>query len=66
VLVIHGERDTVIAPHHGKAVARLHPQAELRLIAQAGHNDLQVFPAYLDAIRDELRRRPNRGIGANP
>jgi hypothetical protein len=61
VLVVHGERDDVIAPRHGAAVARLHPRAELRLIAQAGHNDLQAFAAYLDAIRAELTARPGPG-----
>jgi uncharacterized protein len=58
VLIVHGDRDAVIDPRHGRALAGLHPQATFRTIAGAGHNDLQAFAAYTDAIRDALQALP--------
>jgi pimeloyl-ACP methyl ester carboxylesterase len=55
VLLVHGERDEVIAPHHSERLQRVLPQAQRVTIAGAGHNDLQEFPAYLDALAARLR-----------
>ncbi|WP_158219954.1 alpha/beta hydrolase [Ideonella sp. A 288] len=80
VLLLHGERDTLIPPHHSHALAEhlpggmlgavsglraddvhaLHdladrlPGGALITIAGAGHNDLQEFPAYLNALRQAI------------
>jgi uncharacterized protein len=55
LLLLHGEQDTLIDPRHSARLQQLAPQAERVLIRGAGHNDLQAFPAYLDAIAARLR-----------
>jgi alpha-beta hydrolase superfamily lysophospholipase len=54
LLLVHGERDDLIAPHHSDALKRAHPQARLHIVKGAGHNDLQVFDDYLRALREAL------------
>ena len=54
VLLLHGELDRVIPPEHSRRLAALSPQARLQIVPGAGHNDLQDFPAYLDALRRSL------------
>ncbi len=56
VLLVHGERDDIIDPAHSERLLRAAPQAERVLVPDAGHNDLQEFPAYLDAIAARLNR----------
>lgn len=55
LLLMHGERDTLIEPKHSERLLLVAPHAERVLIEGAGHNDLQQFPAYLDAIAARLR-----------
>jgi pimeloyl-ACP methyl ester carboxylesterase len=55
VLLVHGEQDEVIDPSHSGRLARIALHAERVVIAGAGHNDLQDFPAYLEAIAARLR-----------
>jgi pimeloyl-ACP methyl ester carboxylesterase len=55
VLLVHGERDSIIGPEHSQRLVAAAPHAELVLIPGAGHNDLQQFPAYLDALAARLR-----------
>jgi uncharacterized protein len=50
VLLVHGEQDTLIDPRHSARLQPLAPHAERVLIRGAGHNDLQQFPAYLEAL----------------
>ena len=58
LLVFHGDRDTLIPPHHGEALAnaRRPPEApEPRLqIGAGGHNDLPHDTAYWQAIESLL------------
>ncbi len=56
VLLLHGARDEVIDPAHSERLRRVAPHAERVLVPGAGHNDLQQFPAYLDAIAARLSR----------
>ena len=58
VLLVHGERDDLIPVAHGRVLQPLHPRAELRVIAGAGHNDLQEFDAYGAAIVEALAAIP--------
>jgi uncharacterized protein len=58
VLLMHGERDDLIPVAHSRALQPLHPRAELRVIAKAGHNDLQEFDAYGAAIVEALAAIP--------
>lgn len=55
VLLIHGELDTLIAPASSQALLLRAPQARLVIVAGAGHNDLQRFGAYGDALAQALR-----------
>ena len=55
LLLVHGERDEIIGAQHSERLLRAAPHAERVLIAGAGHNDLQLFPAYLDALAARLR-----------
>jgi uncharacterized protein len=55
VLLLHGERDTLITPPHSERLLRSASHAERVLIEGAGHNDLQQFPAYLEAIAARMR-----------
>lgn len=60
VLLLHGERDEVIGLHHSErllARAVAARQAHLVRVPGAGHNDLQMFDAYLQALRNALARR---------
>jgi len=50
VLLVHGERDTLIEPSHSQRLQALMPAARLVTVPGAGHNDLQLFPAYSDAL----------------
>jgi uncharacterized protein len=54
LLLVHGEQDTLIEPKHSERLQQLAPHAERVLIKGAGHNDLQQFPAYLDALATRL------------
>lgn len=47
LLLIHGEKDTLIAPRHSDTLKTLAPQATLVHISGAAHNDLQDFSDYL-------------------
>ena len=55
VLLIHGELDTLIAPASSLALLLRAPQARLVIVAGAGHNDLQRFGAYGDALAQALQ-----------
>jgi uncharacterized protein len=52
--LIHGEADTLIAPSHSQALHLLAPASKLVLVPKAGHNDLQEFELYLQALRAAL------------
>ncbi|HEX6019197.1 MAG TPA: alpha/beta fold hydrolase [Burkholderiaceae bacterium] len=54
LLLLHGARDDVIAPRHSEVLKRLQPQARLRIVKDAGHNDLQAFDEYRTALRAAL------------
>ncbi len=56
VLLVHGEQDTLIAPSHSLALLAIKPSAQRVLVAGAGHNDLQSYAAYTDAVADALMK----------
>ncbi|MCW5634951.1 MAG: alpha/beta fold hydrolase [Rubrivivax sp.] len=54
LLLVHGDNDEVIGIEHSqRLLARAPPAAGARLlrVRGAGHNDLQVFPEYLEGLR---------------
>lgn len=55
VLLVHGERDTLIPPDNSRRLQALLPRARLLWVPQAAHNDLQEFPAYLDGLAAALK-----------
>ena len=54
LLLVHGERDDLIPPHHSERLKRLQPRARLHVVKGAGHNDLQAFNDYEAALRAAL------------
>ena len=54
LLLIHGERDPLIAPSHSDALKALAPHATVSRIPGAAHNDLQEFDDYLNTFARAL------------
>lgn len=54
VFLVHAARDELIGAHHPQRLQQLLPRARLQLIAGAGHNTIQEFPAYRQAMLREL------------
>ncbi|MDM4767950.1 alpha/beta fold hydrolase [Pelomonas sp. SE-A7] len=54
LLLIHGDRDELIPPAQSESLQAGQPQSRLVRIPGAGHNDLQAFPRYLEAVREVL------------
>lgn len=54
LLLIHGERDPLIAPRHSEALKVLAPHATVLRVPGAAHNDLQDFDVYLGAFARAL------------
>ena len=55
--LLHGEHDEVIPPSHSErllALSAAPAKARLVTLAGAGHNDLQMFPAYFDVLAGAL------------
>jgi alpha-beta hydrolase superfamily lysophospholipase len=57
VLLLHGDRDATIPVEHSRRLLAVAPKARLVVIEGAGHNDLQAFDAYRQALADALARR---------
>ncbi len=55
LVLLHGELDTLIPPAHSEALRLRAPQARLVLVPGGGHNDLQQFDSYLQAVTAALR-----------
>lgn len=55
VLLVHGDRDELIPIDHSRELVSATPGSRLIVIAGAGHNDLQEFETYREAIRTALR-----------
>ncbi len=55
VLLLHGERDELIAPAHSKALQGIAPKARLVVVPGAGHNDIHMFEGYRGVLRGALR-----------
>lgn len=58
VLLAHGGRDDLIPAEHSRQLAAVTPRASLLLVPEAGHNDIQLFPAYLEGLRAALDALP--------
>jgi uncharacterized protein len=56
LLLLHGERDTLIPADHSRSLQPLARQATLVVVPGAGHNDVQRFAAYTEALTAALKR----------
>ena len=54
LLLLHGDRDTLIAASHSETLAKRNGQARLHIVKGAGHNDLQEFDDYDSVLRAAL------------
>lgn len=54
VVLLHGDRDALIPYAHSETLAQSVPGVQLVRIPGAGHNDVQAYPAYLDAVRQAI------------
>jgi hypothetical protein len=54
LLLVHGDRDTLIAPWHSDALREFNPLARVHRVKGAGHNDLQEFDDYHAVLRAAL------------
>ena len=67
VLLLHGARDTLIPPQHVQKLLALSPRAELVLLPEAAHNDLQDLAAFKLRLGEALRRTaPDQIKAATP
>ena len=57
VLLLHGDRDATIPVEHSRRLLDAVPTARLAVIEGAGHNDLQAFDAYRQALAEALTQR---------
>jgi pimeloyl-ACP methyl ester carboxylesterase len=58
VLLLHGDRDTLIPLSHSQRLLSVARRAQLLTIHGAAHGDLQHFPEYLNAIARQLVELP--------
>jgi uncharacterized protein len=56
VVLAHGGRDALIPPAHSERLHALVPQAQLLLVPEAGHGDIQQFEQYLTGLQAALAR----------
>lgn len=55
VLLLHGDRDTLIPLAHSRALQGVAPHARLHVVEGGGHNDLQEFDSYLGEVQRALQ-----------
>lgn len=60
LMLIHGGQDALIKLSHAETLKRAHPSAELRVIAQAGHDDIHNFPVYVESLQAKLASLDSR------
>jgi pimeloyl-ACP methyl ester carboxylesterase len=53
-LLIHGGKDTLISPQHSERIRARAPRAQVLRIEDAAHNDVHLFDAYTQALRQSL------------
>jgi len=55
VLLVHGERDSLIPPAHSRTLAALRPNIVFAPVPEAAHNDLQDFEHYRRTLATALQ-----------
>jgi pimeloyl-ACP methyl ester carboxylesterase len=54
VLIMHGDRDSVIGIEHAERLAALKPEAQFVRLKDVAHNDVQMAREYLDRLAERL------------
>ncbi|MDB5888953.1 MAG: hypothetical protein JWM03_1825, partial [Rhodocyclales bacterium] len=54
-LILHGGHDELINVSHARRLKELKPDAQLLVLPDATHNDIHMFPAYIDALEEYLQ-----------
>jgi uncharacterized protein len=57
ILIVHGEKDTLVPFSESQALARANPGIKLTALPNSGHNDIYFVdrPAYLAAVKSYIR-----------
>ena len=55
-LILHGERDALINVSHARRLKELKPDAQLVVLPDATHNDIHMFPQYIETLEERLRQ----------
>ena len=55
LLLVHGGRDTLIAPTHSQRLRDLAPDSRLLIVPEAAHNDIHEFAGYLDGLAAAIK-----------
>lgn len=61
ILLLHGDRDTLIPLQHSEALLAASPRAVLARIAGAAHADVHAFPGYFDALGGAIAQETGAG-----
>lgn len=56
LLLLHGDRDTLVPLEQSRRIQTRAPRAELVAIAGAGHDDVHRFDQYRDVLQQRLQR----------
>ena len=56
VFMIHGARDDLVGVAHSHQLKTLRPDAELLVLPETVHKDIQNSPAYWDALAASLAK----------
>lgn len=59
LLLIHGDRDTLIRPTHSEHLRTLAPHAQLLRLPQADHGDVHEFETYIKTLSAALGALPS-------
>ncbi|MFT3858665.1 MAG: alpha/beta fold hydrolase [Aquabacterium sp.] len=66
ILLLHGDRDTLIPYPHSEALHALAPASSLVRISGAGHGDISVFPTYQLAVQQAIREVTQAASATSP
>jgi len=53
-LILHGEHDELINVSHARRLKEIKPDAQLLVLPDAMHNDIHMFPQYIETLEQRL------------
>lgn len=54
VLLVHGDQDKLIGPHHSEAIRKALPGCQVLRVEGAGHSDVHCFPSFRQGLAAAL------------